>query len=152
MAAPFDTVSAAGRAVPLYLLQSDKSGNLTSPEARDDLLARIADGSLRDVYLFAHGWNNDFGESLDLFKRFFSGFLERRPASATTDWKPVFVGLQWPSIVLVFPWEKGPKIAGANPVVPAKATPALTNSERRKCLCRKAFRAFGRIEFSCSAC
>lgn len=115
MAAPFDSVSAAGFAVPLYLLQSDKSGNLTSPEARDDLLARIADGSLRDVYLFAHGWNNDFGESLDLFKRFFSGFLERRPASATSDWKPVFVGLQWPSIVLVFPWEKGPKIAGANP-------------------------------------
>ena len=114
MAASFDSVSAGGITVPLYLLQSDKSGHLTSPEARDDLLARVADGSLRDVYLFAHGWNNDFDTSLDLFKRFFTGFLERRRASATPDWKPVFVGMQWPSIVLVFPWEKGPKIAGAN--------------------------------------
>ncbi len=114
MAASFDTVTAAGLAVPLYLLQSDKSGNLTSPKARDDLLARVADGSFRDVYLFAHGWNNDFDKSLDLFKRFFTGFLERRQASATADWKPVFVGAQWPSIVLVFPWDKGPKIAGAD--------------------------------------
>ena len=57
MAASFDSVSAGGITVPLYLLQSDKSGHLTSPEARDDLLARVADGSLRDVYLFAPGWN-----------------------------------------------------------------------------------------------
>lgn len=107
----FKTLSAGGHSVPLWLLQSDKRGTLSSPQARDELLARVADGTFRDVYVFAHGWNNGFDRSLELFEAFFTGFLQRRPASA--GWKPVFVGIQWPSIVLVFPWEKGPKIAAA---------------------------------------
>jgi hypothetical protein len=112
MATSFTTVTTAGRSVPLFLIQADKTGTLTSPDARQALLAQIADGSFRDVYVFAHGWNNGFDQSLDLFTRFFTGFLERRPA--TPDWKPVFVGVQWPSIVLVFPWDKGPQIAGGD--------------------------------------
>lgn len=112
MATSFSTVTAGGHSVPLFLIQADKTGTLTSPEASHELLARVADGTLHDVYVFAHGWNNGFDQSLDLFTRFFTGFLERRPASA--DWKPVFVGVQWPSIVLVFPWDKGPLIAAGN--------------------------------------
>ncbi|MDM0122587.1 hypothetical protein [Variovorax arabinosiphilus] len=112
MTTSFSTVTAQGHAVPLYLIQGDKSGTLKTPEAYRELVDKVTDGTFHDVYVFAHGWNNDFDESVDLFKRFFTGFLERRVPSA--DWKPVFVGVQWPSVVLVFPWEKGPAIAGGN--------------------------------------
>lgn len=111
MPAAFTHISAGGQSVPLFLLQADKRGTVTSPVARDELLASVADGTYRDVYVFAHGWNNDFDESRALFTKYFEGFLTRRPAAA--DWKPVFVGVQWPSIVLVFPWDKGPQIAGS---------------------------------------
>ena len=106
---PFTEVESGGRKVPLYLLQFDKKGAPTSVEARKALLDAVQAGEYRDVYVFAHGWNNDFDASLALFRRFFAGFLALKPADAS--WKPVFVGVQWPSIVLVFPWEKGPQIA-----------------------------------------
>lgn len=104
-------ISGGGRSVPLYLLQFDENGTLKSPEARAEVLARVRNGDHRDVYVFAHGWNNDFEDSLDLFKRFFRGFIEARTVDPA--WRPVFVGVQWPSIVLVFPWDKGPQIAAA---------------------------------------
>jgi hypothetical protein len=108
---PHTEVEAGGRKVPLYLLQFDKKGAPTSVAARKALLDGVNTGKYRDVYVFAHGWNNDFDDSFALFQRFFDGFLTLNPAAG--NWKPVFVGVQWPSIVLVFPWEKGPQIAAA---------------------------------------
>lgn len=98
--------------VSLYLLQFDRKGTLTSPATRAALIDAVKSQRYRDVYVFAHGWNNDFDDSQKLFREFFQGFLNARPA--TPGWKPVFVGIQWPSIVIVFPWEKGPKLAGAD--------------------------------------
>jgi hypothetical protein len=110
MSDPFEALESGGRKVPLYLLQFDKHGEPTSIEARKELLRRVQDGEYRDVYVFVHGWNNDFDESLTLFRNYFRGFLALQPAPQT--WKPVFVGVQWPSIALLFPWEKGVRIAG----------------------------------------
>lgn len=113
MALEFSRITAGGRSVPLCLLQFDKHGATTSPQTRAQLVEAIAARDYSDVYVFAHGWNNDFAASLELFEGFFTGFLDRRPPD--TAWKPLFVGIQWPSIVIVFPWEKGPKIAGTDP-------------------------------------
>lgn len=110
MSDPFEALESGGRKVPLYLLQFDKHGEPTSIEARKELLRRVQVGEYRDVYVFAHGWNNDFDESLTLFRNYFRGFLALQPAQQA--WKPVFVGVQWPSIALLFPWEKGVRIAG----------------------------------------
>jgi hypothetical protein len=112
MSQPFEFVESGGWKVPLYLLQFDKDGAPTSVESRRGLLDEVRSGKYRDVYVFAHGWNNDFNDSLELFRRFFQGFLAQQPADRV--WAPVFVGLQWPSVVLVFPWEKGVRIAGDN--------------------------------------
>lgn len=99
--------------VPLYLLQFDKRGTPTSPATRAELIEAVRAGRYSDVYIFAHGWNNDFDASETLFKTFFQGFLGARPADPA--WQPVFVGIQWPSIAIVFPWEKGPQLAGGTP-------------------------------------
>ncbi|MFL6575943.1 MAG: hypothetical protein ACJ8MR_04970 [Povalibacter sp.] len=109
MALEFSDITAGTRRVPLYLLQFDKQGTCTSPETRTALLDAIKGRDYNDVYVFAHGWNNGFDASLELFNNFYQGFLSARPADP--NWKPVFVGIQWPSIAIVFPWERGPKLA-----------------------------------------
>ena len=110
MSEPFEFVEAGGWKVPLYLLQFDSDGEIESVEARKGVLEEVVNGRYRDVYVFAHGWNNDFNDSLELFRKFFQGFLTLQPNDRI--WSPVFVGIQWPSVVLVFPWERGAKIAG----------------------------------------
>lgn len=112
MAREFSEITAGGQRVPLYLLQFDKRGTPTSTATRAALLDAVRARDYRDVYIFAHGWNNGFDDSLQLFERFFTGFLAARQADP--DWKPVFLGIQWPSIVAVFPWEKGPQLASAD--------------------------------------
>jgi hypothetical protein len=110
MSEPFEFVESGRWKVPLYLLQFDKEAAATSVEARKGLFDDVRNGKYRDVYVFAHGWNNDFNDSLELFRKFFRGFLALQPTDRV--WAPVFVGVQWPSVVLVFPWEKGARIAG----------------------------------------
>lgn len=112
MALEFSEIEAGGRRIPLYLLQFDKQGAPNSTATRQALVDAVRARDYRDVYIFAHGWNNGFDDSLELFQRFFTGFLAAR--TADPDWKPVFVGIQWPSLVLVFPWEKGPQLAGVD--------------------------------------
>jgi hypothetical protein len=106
-----DISSSAGK-IPLYVLRHAKDGAVESPQARAELLARTRHGDFRDVYVFVHGWNNDFADAAGLFTRFFEGFVRaRRPRG---EWRPVFVGVQWPSIVLLLPWEQGPQIAATD--------------------------------------
>jgi hypothetical protein len=68
MSEPFEFVESGGWKVPLYLLQFDKDGAAASVEARKGLLDAVTNGGRRDVYVFAHGWNNDFDDSLVLFR------------------------------------------------------------------------------------
>lgn len=112
MALQYSEIASGTRRVPLYLLQFDRKGELENRASYAELFEGIRAGDYRDVYVFAPGWNNDFDASLQLFRRFFEGFLAARPPDP--HWKPVFVGVQWPSMVIVFPWEKGPKPAGGS--------------------------------------
>lgn len=109
MGREYAEIAAGTRRVPLYLVQFDKNGACTSPLARAAVIEAAQSRDYPDVYVFAHGWNNGFDASLELFTNFFQRFLELRPIDPL--WKPLFVGIQWPSIALVFPWERGPKIA-----------------------------------------
>jgi hypothetical protein len=118
MGREFTEVVAGARRIPLYLLQFDKRGACTSAETRAALLEGVKARDYTDVYVFAHGWNNGFEASLELFQNFFRRFAELRPADDT--WRPVFIGLQWPSIVLVFPWERGPKLAADSQADPQR--------------------------------
>jgi pimeloyl-ACP methyl ester carboxylesterase len=99
---------------PLYILQFDKRGASKSPQTTTQLLNEIRSGAYTHIYLFSHGWNNDFGDALSLYREFFNLFLDLRSrygAPSTAPYKPVFIGLHWPSIILLLPWDKGPRIA-----------------------------------------
>jgi pimeloyl-ACP methyl ester carboxylesterase len=112
MANEFAEITDGTRRVPLYLLQFDKAGTCTSSQTRAAFFDGVRSRDYTDVYVFAHGWNNGFDASLALFRSFFQGFLAAHSADPT--WRPVFLGIQWPSIVIVFPWERGPQLAADN--------------------------------------
>lgn len=97
----------------VYLLEYDKKGVLTSPRSMDALLE--AAEAATDVVLFAHGWNNDFSSATARFDRFYRRLdrvLRSQGRPAGRPFRPVYVGVVWPSTALVMPWERGPDIAG----------------------------------------
>jgi hypothetical protein len=97
----------------VYLLEYDKRGTLTSPRSMAALVE--AAEAATDVVLFAHGWNNEFASATARFDRFFRRLdrvLRSQGRPAGRPFRPVYVGVVWPSTALVMPWERGPDIAG----------------------------------------
>ncbi len=68
-----------------------------------------------DIVLFCHGWNNDWTVATERFADFIDGFAALRrglDAQATKPWRPLLVGVFWPSTAWVFGEdERGPDIA-----------------------------------------
>lgn len=114
---PWKTLQTDSGAVPFYIIQFDKDGSCTSPKALDDLL-KVAK-TKTDVFLFAHGWNNDWADATARYDKFVEILLDvRRKHGKTLDraYEPVLVGVFWPSAILTAPWERGPDIAGLDPL------------------------------------
>jgi Alpha/beta hydrolase of unknown function (DUF900) len=92
-----------------WLIRFDENGVCSSPGTRDALLKRLADQKDRPVIFFSHGWNNDFADAADLYRRFlttFENLLVTHPLPGNT---PIFVGVTWPSIWLAS--DAGPQMA-----------------------------------------
>lgn len=103
-----------GGTAPFYMIRFDKRGVCTSPASLADLLR--ACGSATDVFLFSHGWNNDWASATGHYQRFIDQFNRQYAAhwaSPTRPYRPVLVGVHWPSTALVSAAEAGPAIAGA---------------------------------------
>lgn len=103
-----------GMLVPWYIMPFDKRGQNKAPRTTAHLLNELATQAYTHVFFFSHGWNNDWSVATGRYKQFATGLVAQRaelnlplPAS----YKPVMVGIQWPSTSLVLPWEKGPVIA-----------------------------------------
>ncbi|UWU68049.1 hypothetical protein [Bradyrhizobium sp. NC92] len=94
-----------------WLIRFDKDGACTSPKTRDALLTRIADRQ-QPIIFFSHGWNNDFADAVDLYRRFLSDFERVIAAHPIGHGPAIFVGVSWPSIWL--PSEPGPQMAAAS--------------------------------------
>lgn len=111
-----------GVRMPTWILRFDADGATTSSLTRSDLLGQLSSSNATDVVVFSHGWNNDFDAATGLYGRFLRAF-EALPAAQrpSRDFRPLFVGITWPSEWLVF--GDGPKIAAA----PGTITP----TERR---------------------
>src|SRR5579871_6279575 len=65
-----------GSSFPWYIISFDKKGYCTGPETRKALLEDIAGSSYSDIYLFSHGWNNDWEAATSLYRRFIDGYME----------------------------------------------------------------------------
>ncbi len=114
---PFKFVDAGGgRTAGLYLLRFDTDGSLLSPRTQQMALDELTGaGDITDVFVFSHGWNNDFGVAAGNYERFIDGFVDQGQSMglAADTCKPLLIGVVWPSTSLLMPWEDGPQIAGA---------------------------------------
>ncbi len=113
---PYETVETPdGLRVPYYIIPFDKRGVCEGPGTREALIKELRQGEYTNVYLFSHGWNNDWTVATERYKKFIEGFGQMRqnldlPLPDT--YKPLLVGIFWPSTALVFgEGEKGPDIA-----------------------------------------
>src|SRR5580765_5655346 len=94
-----------------YVLRYTQDGGLDSPHT--ERMLRDSLGPITDVYLFSHGWNNTFDDAVAQYQKFVDGYVGQRGIARPRPpgYRPVLVGVVWPSISLVLPWEQGPQIA-----------------------------------------
>ncbi|MFI2643533.1 serine-threonine protein kinase [Streptomyces sp. NPDC018610] len=77
---------------PYWELTFDADGDVDGPE-RDRLLAALARSGVRDLIVFAHGWNNDRSTATRLFSAFYAPLPRLAPAARIG-----YVGVVWPSM------------------------------------------------------
>ncbi|MFF9522267.1 serine-threonine protein kinase [Streptomyces achromogenes] len=77
---------------PYWELTFDADGDVDGPE-RDRLLAQVTERGVRDLVVFAHGWNNDRSDATSLYRRFLAPVPKLAPKARIG-----YVGVIWPSM------------------------------------------------------
>lgn len=104
-----------GEPFPYYIVPFDEEGRCEGPLTQQHLLDHLA--GYTDVFVFSHGWNNDWSAATQRYESFIAGFQAQRrdlglPMPA--GYKPLLVGIFWPSQALEwFDSETGPGFAAA---------------------------------------
>ena len=104
-----------GEPAPWYVIPFDKHGVCTGPLTRQHLVEAVGAKTYTDVFLFSHGWNNDWETASERYEDFIRGFVGMRRdfgLAMTRPYKPLLAGVFWPSAAMVMPWERAPKFAG----------------------------------------
>jgi hypothetical protein len=121
-----------GKPFPYYIIPFDKNGACEGPRTRQHLIEQA--GQYSDIYLFSHGWNNDWSVATGRYENFINGFLQLRRERALpvpADYRPLLVGIFWPSQALSwFESETGPDIAAADPAAQDAAVRVATEGIR----------------------
>ena len=113
-AGPYFEVATETGLAPFYALRYDKHGRSQSPLTERHAVAAVTE-DVTDVFVFSHGWNNDFATALHRYKAFIQAFHGLRDSYGLEfhrSYRPLLVGIFWPSTALVLPWERGPDFAG----------------------------------------
>ncbi|MEV6835130.1 serine-threonine protein kinase [Streptomyces sp. NPDC051133] len=113
---------------PYWELTFDADGDVDGPE-RDRLVAQVTEHGVRDLIVFAHGWNNDRSGATALYRRFFAPVPGLAPRARLG-----YVGVIWPS--MRFSDEPIPDFPKSVAAVEAEAVPrpALDKDTRRALL------------------
>ncbi|MEV7690486.1 serine-threonine protein kinase [Streptomyces bungoensis] len=110
---------------PYWELTFDADGDVDGRE-RDRLLAQVAEHGVRDLIVFAHGWNNDRSIATALYRHFFAPMPGLAPRARIG-----YVGVIWPSMRFCDePIPDFPRSA-AEAVAVAAPGPALDEGTRR---------------------
>ncbi|GAA3774072.1 serine-threonine protein kinase [Streptomyces chiangmaiensis] len=120
MAAPAIGVS------PYWELTFDADGDVDGPE-RDRLLTDVSRRGVRDLLVFAHGWNNERSGATRLYGRFFAPVTSLAPKARLG-----YVGVIWPS--MMFADEPIPDFPPSAAAVPVPPRPQLDKNSRRALL------------------
>ncbi|MFI6036503.1 serine-threonine protein kinase [Streptomyces sp. NPDC051315] len=110
---------------PYWEVTFDADGDVDGAQ-RDRLLAGVARRGVRDLVLFAHGWNNDRSGATRLYSRFFAPVPGLVPAARIG-----YVGIVWPS--MRFSDEPVPDLPRSVAAGPARR-PALDEDTRHALL------------------
>ena len=95
-----------------YVVPFDQDGVCSAPLTRADLLRRLAEEDLTDIFLFSHGWNNTWSAAIARYESFLTGFASlREEHPLERSFRPLLIGVFWPSAVLVAAGEEAPAIA-----------------------------------------
>lgn len=107
---------ADGTTFPYYVVPFDKRGRCEAPLTRKHLLDHLRGHT--DVFLFSHGWNNDWTAATKRYASFIEGYAGQRAAlglQPAAEYRPLLVGVFWPSQALAwFDSETGPAFAGTD--------------------------------------
>lgn len=121
-----------GDTFPYYIIPFDKDGRCEGPQSRDHLI-RAAVG-YSDIFLFSHGWNNDWKAATSRYESFIKGFQGLRKQHGLEmpfGYKPLLVGIFWPSQALAwFDSETGPTFASDDPAAQDEASAILNETLR----------------------
>lgn len=102
-----------GGTAPFYVVPFDKDGFCSGPLTADHLVDDVAGATITDIFLFSHGWNNDWAAAVRRYDDFIEGFSALRARYPVgREFRPALAGIFWPSTALVAPWERGPEFAG----------------------------------------
>src|SRR6516225_7246677 len=78
---PYKTVQLLnGATAPWYVLPFDKNGVAEAPLTQANLIGAIKANNYTDVFLFSHGWNNDWATANARYDEWLNGFLQMRAA------------------------------------------------------------------------
>lgn len=123
-----------GVEMPYYIIPFDKRGLCQGPETRKHLVETLASGGHSDVFLFSHGWNNDWTAATRRYEDFIRGYRDLRQQQnlpLPPGYKPLLIGIFWPSTALVFgEGERGPQFSAAGG--PEAAVDAAVAAERQE--------------------
>lgn len=106
-----------GTRAPFFVIKFDKEGKYTTLKTRDDLLEAICKNNYTDVLLFSHGWNNTPKNAITKYEEWIEGYIRFRTDnnfSLNRPYRPVLIGIVWPSVWFVNWWQQGPSIAAAS--------------------------------------
>jgi hypothetical protein len=104
---------ASGMEMPWYMLPFDREGYCEGPETRKHLMSAIKAQNYTDIYLFSHGWNNNWKDATDRYRSFIEGYAQLRNDRGwplPDGFRPLLVGVFWPSIALVTESERAPRV------------------------------------------
>lgn len=116
---------ADGSTAPFYVVPFDADGVCTGPRTAGEAVGAAAGAT--DVFLFSHGWNNDWGTATGRYADFlqqYAALRAQRWEPPTRPYRPVLVGVFWPSEALVAEDRRAPDIAaGTGAAAPDPAAP-----------------------------
>jgi hypothetical protein len=121
------------------MISFDKQGKCEARQTLDSLIAQVNSQAFTHIFVFSHGWNNDWDDANCLYSKWILNFIRFHrtriqgigtgaQAHPELDFdpdkkaRPLFVGIFWPSAAFVLPNENAPGSIGL--------TPSLVSEER----------------------